>query len=375
MIFRFLARRDYFLVGHAVSPVTCRSVGQAILPAAAFQAALAVWGGPPGPQPAPRPAFFGLSQCKKADEGVGRGPGGPPHEKHTLLYILIALMVFFWSANYIVAKIALREFPPLLLGGLRICLAGLFILPAYAMQRASHPKSEIRNPKSEIPMLVYLGLFGVTLNQLFFIVGLSRTSVLHSSLIIAMTPIFVLAIAALIKQEQITVRKAAGMLIAVIGVGILNALPASTAPGASPTLLGDLFVFLAGVTFAMFTVLSKKVSLRHSAITVNTFAYVGGAVALAPVVIWQGQSFSYHTVTLAGWSSLLYMALFPSVICYLIYYYALGHISASRVSAFSYLQPVIATLLAALTLGERVTLPLVAGGAVIFSGVYLTERA
>jgi drug/metabolite transporter (DMT)-like permease len=288
---------------------------------------------------------------------------------HTLLYFLIAAMVFFWSANYIVGKIALREFPPVLLAGLRICLAGLFILPAYAMQKGAASWS-----KHDLPMLLYLGLFGVTLNQIFFIVGLSRTSVVHSSLIIAMTPIFVLVIAAIIRQERITVRKAAGMLIAVIGVGMLNALPASTAPGASPTLLGDLYVFLAGVTFAMFTVLSKTVSLRHSAITVNTFAYVGGALALAPVVIWQGQSFSYRLVSLAGWSSLLYMAVFPSVICYLIYYYALSHISASRVSAFSYLQPVVATLLAALTLGERVTLPLVAGGAVIFSGVYLTER-
>jgi drug/metabolite transporter (DMT)-like permease len=329
------------------------------------------WGGPTSPLPGPQPALGGRFQCVKADEGVGRGPGGPPHQKqgvsHAVLYILIAAMVFFWSANYIVGKIALREFPPLLLVGLRICLAGLLMLPAYAMQKGA---ASWRN--RDLPMLVYLGLFGVTLNQFFFIVGLSRTSVVHSALIIAMTPIFVLAIAAIIKQEQITIRKAVGMLIAVIGVGILNALPA--APGASPTLLGDLFVFLAGVTFAMFTVLSKKVSLRHSSITVNTFAYVGGAIALAPVVIWQGHSFSYRSVSLAGWSSLLYMALFPSVICYLIYYYALGHISASRVSAFSYLQPVIATLLAALTLGERITLPLVAGGAVIFSGVYLTER-
>ena len=286
-----------------------------------------------------------------------------------VLHILIAAMVFFWSANYIVGKIALREFPPLLLAGLRICLAGLFMLPAYALRKGAASWS-----MRDLPMLIYLGLFGVTLNQLFFIIGLSRTSVVHSALIIAMTPIFVLVIAALIKQEQITVRKAAGMLIAVIGVGILNALPASTAPGASPTLLGDLFVFLAGVTFAMFTVLSKKISLRHSSITVNTFAYVSGTLALAPLVIWQSCSFSYRMVSPAGWSSLVYMALFPSVICYLIYYYALSHISASRVSAFSYLQPVVATLLAALTLGERVTLPLVAGGAVIFSGVYLTER-
>jgi drug/metabolite transporter (DMT)-like permease len=68
------------------------------------------------------------------------------------------------------------------------------------------------------------------------------------------------------------------------------------------------------------------------------------------------------------------MALFSSVICYLIYYYALGRIPASRVSAFNYLQPILATILATATLGERVTFPVVAGGAVIFSGVYLTER-
>jgi drug/metabolite transporter (DMT)-like permease len=305
---------------------------------------------------------------------------------HTILYILIALMVFFWSANYIVGKIALREFPPLLLAGLRICLAGLFILPAYIVQSGaggagntacSRLSSRLLGPGLEsrdVPILLSLGVFGVTLNQLFFIVGLSRTSVVHSVLIIAMTPIFVLVIAALLKQERITVSKASGMVIAVMGVAILNALPTSPAQGASSTLLGDFFILLSGVTFALFTVLGKTARLRHSSITVNTFAYVGGALALAPMAIWQGRNFSYGHVTVAGWSSLVYMALFPSVISYLIYGYALGHISASRVSAFSYLQPVVATALATVTLGERVTLPLVAGGAVIFSGVYLTER-
>ena len=279
-------------------------------------------------------------------------------------------MVFFWSANYIVGKIALREFPPLLLVGLRIVLAGLFMLPVYATQagRASWRKRDV-------PTLLYLGMFGVTLNQLFFVVGLSMTSVAHSALIIAMTPIFVLAIAALIKQERLTWRKAGGMLIAFAGVGMLNAIPpASGPPGSQPTLLGDFFVTLAAATFALFTVMGKQVSLRHSSITVNTFAYVGGALALIPVVIWQGRNFSYGMVSLAGWSSVLYMALFPSVICYLIYYHALAYISASRVSAFSYLQPVVAMLLAAVALGERVTLPLLAGGAVIFSGVLITER-
>jgi drug/metabolite transporter (DMT)-like permease len=292
-------------------------------------------------------------------------------------------MVFFWSANYIIGKIALREFPPLLAVGLRIALAGLLMLPVYLSQRtaaspvgkpAIQPASDAWTSR-DVPMLLYLGLFGVTLNQLFFLIGLSRTSVVHSVLIIAMTPIFVLLIAAAIKQEKITPRKASGMLIAFAGVAILNVLPSQPgAPGSRPTLLGDLFMFLAAATFSLFTVLGKKVSLRLSSITVNTFSYVGGALALAPVTIWQARDFPFARVSAAGWTSLVYMALFPSVICYLIYYYALTHISASRVSAFSYLQPVIATLLAAIALRERVTLPLIAGGAVIFTGVVLTER-
>jgi drug/metabolite transporter (DMT)-like permease len=287
-----------------------------------------------------------------------------------LLYGLIAAMVFFWSANYTIGKVALREFPPLLGCGLRIGFASAFIAPVYFLQKG--PASWA---KRDVPFLLFLGLFGVTLNQLFFMVGLSRTSVVHSALIIGMTPIFVLLFAAAIKQERITLRKAAGMLIALGGVALLNTIPVEGGlPSARPTIAGDLYVTLAAMAFALFTVMGKKVSLRHSAVTVSAFGYVGGAVAMAPVILWQGRNFSFGRVSLAAWSSLVYMGLFSSVVCYLIYYYALGRISASRVSAFNYLQPLVATLLAAVALGERITLPVVAGGAVIFSGVYLTER-
>jgi drug/metabolite transporter (DMT)-like permease len=244
------------------------------------------------------------------------------------------------------------------------------MLPVYATQAG-----DASWRKQDLPVLIYLGMFGVTLNQLFFVVGLSMTSVAHSALIIAMTPIFVLAIAALIKQERITWRKAAGMLIAFAGVGMLNAIPASAGPPASqPSVLGDVFVTLAAVTFSLFTVLGKQVSLRHSSVTVNTFAYVGGALALIPVVIWQGRNFSYGMVSLTAWSSVLYMALFPSVIAYLIYYHALAHMTASRVSAFSYLQPVFATIMGVVILGESLGAPVIAGGTAILTGVYMAER-
>jgi drug/metabolite transporter (DMT)-like permease len=289
---------------------------------------------------------------------------------HAVLYVLLALMVFFWSANFVVAKWVLREFPPLLLSGLRVAIAGAVITPVYWWQ-ARRAAGDVWG-KRDLPVLLYLGLFGVALNQLFFVLGVSLTSVAHSAFIIAMSPILVLLIAAAMRLERITKRKIAGMALAVSGVAILNAFP--PAHGPKPSLTGDVFIFLAGLTFALFTVMGKRAAQRHNPVTVTSFAYVGGAIALAPFTLWQGSRFAFERVSAAGWAGLVYMAVFPSLICYLIYYYALRRTSASRVASLAYLQPVVATTLAVALLGEHVTLPLMLGGAVIFSGVYLTER-
>lgn len=287
---------------------------------------------------------------------------------HGRLYGLIALMICFWSANFIVGKVALRSFPPLLLAGLRVTLAGLFVWPLYCWQ--GRRKSD-RWEREDLPALIWLGLFGVALNQLLFVTGLSRTSVGHSAFIMGMTPILVLLIAASMKLERITARKVIGMCVALAGVAILKAFEHKDS---GPTWFGDAATFLSALSFALFTVFGKRATLRHKSITVNAFAYIGGAVALSPVTLWQSWRFPFAQVATSGWASLVYMALFPSVLAYLIYYHALEFIPASRVSAFSYLQPLLATSMAVALLDEVVTLPLVAGGAVIFSGVYLAER-
>jgi drug/metabolite transporter (DMT)-like permease len=284
-----------------------------------------------------------------------------------VLYALILLMVVFWSANYIAGKIALREFSPMMLAGLRIGLAGVTMLPIYTWQG-----TRLRAKPREMARLLVLGLLGVTLNQVFFIIGLSRTSVAHSALIIGLTPILVLFLAALRGLERMTLRKAGGMAIALAGVGVLKAFEPGTATGA--TWLGDFFIFLTALCFALFTVFGKEVTKQYSSITMNTVAYVAGGLALLPVTIWEASRHSLAHISTGAWLSAVYMALFPSVIAYLIYYYALTHIAASRVSAFSYLQPVFATAMGIAILGERIGAPVIAGGLVILSGVYLAER-
>ena len=95
------------------------------------------------------------------------------------LYSLILLMVFFWSANFIVVKFVLREFPPLLVASLRLALAGLLMLPVYAWEARQSPREPWT--RNEILELLGLGVLGVALNQLFFIFGMTRTSVGHAA--------------------------------------------------------------------------------------------------------------------------------------------------------------------------------------------------
>jgi drug/metabolite transporter (DMT)-like permease len=292
---------------------------------------------------------------------------GPSHWR---LYSLIGLMTFLWALNFVIAKFAVREIPAIVTAGLRTALAGLMIAPIYFWERRSNGGTNWT--RTDVPMLLLLGMFGVALNQVFFVIGISATSVAHAAILIGMTPILVLVIASAIGQESLSVAKLIGMAIALGGVAALQLAPSKDA---GTSLRGDFFVFLAAITFAVFTVMGKRVASSFGSVTVNTFAYVGGGAMLLPLTLWHSSGFAFGRVSWIAWASVVYMAAFPSVLCYLIYYYALGHISASRVSAFSYLQPLLATALAIPFLGENPTSSLILGGSLVLLGVFVAERA
>jgi len=293
------------------------------------------------------------------------------HPNRALLYTLIALMQVFWSANFLVGKAALREFPAPLLASLRVVLAGLIILPVILPIYAARTRGAGATVRRDLPMFALLALVGVAVNQFCFVIGLGLTSVAHSALIIGMAPIWVLLLGAWRGLERITARKLAGMLVALAGVAVLN-LERASGPG--PTVAGDLITAVAGICFAIYTIRGKEIQHRHGTFTVNAITFALGGLFLLPVAVWQGSTFRFAEVSAAGWMGALYMAVFPSLACYLIFYYALGYISPVRLSTLAYLQPVVATLGGALLLGERVSAALLAGGAIILGGVYLTER-
>ncbi len=285
-----------------------------------------------------------------------------------LLYSLLGFMILTWGLNFVVGKIALREIPPLAVAAMRTVIAGVFILPVFLWRTRGRRRSW---PARDVAYLLFLGVALAVGNQLLFVVGLSRTSVAHAAVAVALSPITALLIAAIAGQERITGRKAAGMLIAFSGI---IALQLGRTGGNGPTLAGDLILLLSGSMFAAYAVFGKALTARYGSLTANTFAYTGGAVLMLPATVWLLGTFHAARVSIAAWAAVAYMAVFSAVVAYMIFYYALQWLPASRVSAFSYLQPLIAAGSAALILGERPTAGFAAACVLVLTGVFLTER-
>jgi drug/metabolite transporter (DMT)-like permease len=214
---------------------------------------------------------------------------------HFGLYLLILAMTLMWSANYITSKIALRDFPPLLLVGLRNAMAAAMMLAVYVRYLRNGGSVPHRR---DFPKLIGLGLVGIAINQMLFVSGMALTTVAHAAITIGLTPMVVLMLAAAIGQERLSAARMAGMAVALAGVAVLQLAP-DNAKGAS--LLGDVLVFSGGFLFALFTVHSKAQATRIDGITLNTFAYVSGAAALLPVTVWLSLGHPFERVTGAAW--------------------------------------------------------------------------
>jgi drug/metabolite transporter (DMT)-like permease len=293
----------------------------------------------------------------------------------------VALIVVIWAVNFIAAKIGLRYLPPLTMGSFRVTIAGLTMIPVYVLCSRLPAFAEAARFReqsfalSDVWTFAYLGFFGVVVNQMCFTIGLRYTSVSHAAVIVGMGPIYTLLLAVVSRLERATVHKALGMALALAGVAILASEHGITSR--SPTLLGDAITMTGSLGFAMYAVVGKRIAHRYDALTMTACNHFAGALMVLPVALRQalllGPLRQWRQIPWNGWAALLYMAVFSSALAYVFYYWLLRYLEASQLSAFTYLLPVLATVLGILWLGERGSLLQILGGVLALGGVYWVE--
>jgi drug/metabolite transporter (DMT)-like permease len=285
-----------------------------------------------------------------------------------VLATALAAVLLVWSVNYVVGKITLTHLDALTLASFRFQLSAVLLLAIYFSQR-----SRAVLLARDVWTFVYLGFFGFAVNQGGFVIGLSLTTSQHSVVIIALGPILILLLASALKLEKLTIGKSLGMVISFCGVLLLETDQGS--PLHSPLLLGDLITLAGTLGFSVYTVLGKRVAGSSDAISMATFSATAAALLWLPLAIRQGARLDWKGVGWSGWAGLFYMVAFSSVGGYLVFFWLLRHMEASRVVVVNYLQPVFVVLLSIPFLGEHPTGRLLASGGLVLLGVYLAEHA
>lgn len=313
------------------------------------------------------------------ESSKGRAPAGP------VVAALIGLIVLIWGINFIAAKIGLRYFPPLTMAAFRVCASGVVMVPFYAVFRRLGPfaggagdaqKGQRQGfTRREVWTFLYLGFFGVSINQFCFTLALHYTSVSHSAVIVGMGPIYTLILAVLMRLEKATWHKGVGMVIAFAGIAVLASEHGISTHSAS--LLGDAITMTGSVGFAMYAVLGKRVAGEYDALRMTAYNHFAGSLLVMPLAVRQAwmlaRAGNWREVPWQGWAAIFYMALFGSAVAYTLYFWLLRYLEASQLSAFTYLLPVLATILGIWWLGEKGSWTQVLGGALALSGVYWTE--
>lgn len=310
----------------------------------------------------------------KIESSTGRAPS------RSVIAACIAVLVVVWAGNFIAAKIGLLYLAPLAMASFRVVLAGIVMIPVYSCclrLKAFAEAAELRGQGFGVRdfwTFVYLGFFGVTVNQMCFTIGLHFTSVSHSAVIVGLSPIYILVLAVLFRLERATGHKVIGMLIALAGVAVLASEHGISTHSAS--IEGDAITMAGSLGFAMYGVLGKRVAGRYDTLTMTAFTHFAGSLIVLPLAIHE-VAVLYGAGNLQQpwqvWAALLYMAVFSSALAYVFYFWLLRYLEASQLSAFTYLLPVLATILGIVWLGEKGSWTQVLGAAMSLGGVYWIE--
>lgn len=317
--------------------------------------------------------WFGASDKKMVNSFTKKNKPkldkGPSSLIERYFFLVVGLPVIFWACAFPLIIVSLRELSPVNLAILRLFIASVIFLFLVLFQRKRFSPFQ----KNDIFVLFLLGFIGVSVYHLSLNYGEQFVSAGAASLIIATIPIFVVVLAKIFLSERIDLKIILGIIVALLGVIIISLLGNPDASIEIDYISGALAVVIAAFVGAVYTIAGKKMMDRYNPLSLTAYAFLIGNLGLIPFL---SNSFfdQVMNLSLVTWASVLFLAFFPTVIAYTLWYSALEIKQASEISVFLYATPVISTLLGAIFLGEQITVFYVLGGIFVLAGLFVVNK-
>jgi drug/metabolite transporter (DMT)-like permease len=292
-------------------------------------------------------------------------------------HIALFLVNTLYGASHVLAK---GVMPAFLTPNVFILFRALGATVLFWLVKAFFVRERVE--RKDLLLLAFCGLFGVAINQLFFFHGLNLSSSINSGIIMAFNPILVVILSFFVLKESITVTKAVGILLGTSGA-ILLTLTAGTGKGDS--MLGDFFLFINALSYAIYLVIAKPLMKKYAPLTVITYVFTFGLgmLFIYPPVLTELFQTNFAVIPFEAWLKIVYVVVGVTFMTYLLTMYGLKYLTPSVSSAYIYFQPVMvmffAFLFSAIGIAAdytgTITLEKIAYMLVIFLGVYITSHS
>jgi drug/metabolite transporter (DMT)-like permease len=294
-------------------------------------------------------------------------PAVPPVRANAALL----LMVLIWGVNFAVAKDALATLSPLVFNALRFPMAALVVYIALRL-RGAVPLPD----RADVWKVIGLGILGNVFYQQFFIFGLANTRAGIASVLLAGTPIVTTLLSSLAGHERIRPLVWAGVAASFAGIVlvVLSGARLEAGPGEN-TLLGDVLMIGATISWAAYTVGSRTLIERYGSIAMTAWTLWVGAAGICLIGLPATLQADTGAIRWTTWLAIFYAGALSIGLAYLIWYQGVRAIGNTRTSAYSNLTPVVALIVAWLWLDEVPAAGQLVGALVIIGGVMLVQLA
>lgn len=261
------------------------------------------------------------------------------------------------------------EISPLALFTIRSLGAGAFFWLASLFT----PKETV--DKRDFPKILAASFLGFFLCQLTFLKAIPSITPMHCSIISALTPIYTMFIAAVAVREPITLKKGGGVLLSLCGIIFLILNNSQGGAVAESSLSGIMLMFLNGLSFALYLGIFRPVIVKYSVVTFMKWIFLFAVVMSLPFSFGEVFSFAWLSIPSTQLWELGFLVVFATCVCYFLIPYGQKRIRPTLVSMYSYMQPIIATVLGICLGMDTLSWQKILAALMVFAGVFVVSRS
>ncbi len=290
-------------------------------------------------------------------------------QKKILPLLAATIATTIYGINHTVAKMVM----PIYIGSLGLVFLRVLGATIIFWTISLFFKSKPIEKKDRLTILK-CGLFGMSINIAAFIAGLDYSTPVNSSILIIISPIFVVILSFFIFKNKINFIKILGIILGFIGAMILILTADSNSSIGRNIPLGNFLFIVNSISYAYYLIIVKPMAEKYDLITLFKWLFLIGLIFNFPLGINQFLDVDWASLPL--WEAVLpmvFVVVGTTCMTYFLNGYALSKITSTEVAVFMYLQPIIGILFAIFTKSDTITLIMFVASVLIFTGVYLTS--